>query len=1229
MINKFHLFTLDLTAADELHLHSQEANTATIETVVFPVIGVLLMSIFASLLLSNPCWGNNKSHGGPPKPNQKGQRLRFHDVTEEMLQPAIAPVLQQENNEVVDAVKKEYNDLPQHQPVSSLVAGISGLSCQTCAVNFVVSPEVADRGVKPAISPEITKQTDQENQLKHCGTLCGTENVPGINKSNRESQMLGEQSFCHSPKLSQQPREKIQNSSISTDMDAKEIVESKDTRALTTPSRNASHLQLSYEIDSLGYESCTSNSCSLLLRSRTVSPVAPACEPAENDTTSQRILGLQNTFEMKNILTLSSRNLAVQKWLKDIEEIQSKHPWREDCIADQISSAESQAHNISLRTRRRPHVLHRKEKLTKTQRRHSLDATSESDTNRLGAKLKAVDKNCSYGLKCQSRCKKIVKKRVKNVRTLSTDNSLNDEREEKDTSQSCCEIKNTPKTVKHGRSFSKCRSARNTNYDPLVDRKTEKTNFVQTCTNASNCISSNTRGASVLGEPGVVGASDVLENVRGASILAESQIDINNTRDQSSVQWKTVQTSIGSQNNEAKELRDEISSAQRNGQETENFKIPGASFFANNKTLKSGSAFDIRGGSFLGHQTTATASNVSGDDQTNNWNNTGVRDDTLGIDISSVSLSMAFDSGSSRHEKSNKFKSKVSMLQQRRRASLTRDFKCCKQYKDESSMFEEMPNLSSTPIPRERTNVRKLTSSPGHNENLQANCFATQLNKNSSNFSERRKRDYCSTRTGNETVDGFQIKNKMSKENEEETPQFLENAKCINKVNIRSCEGAEIVLLPNNNKISSGYCENKIERKLNSSPIEKSQFEKQERSNYEDVLCSNSQKIIESDSKENAQRKNYQTIENPDYNDGTERCLRTCNNSKKMSKTDSDEDAQDLENTSKTIKNHKSSPQLDFARVVPSSNSKNAQEKNWKTREICDENIVIQESFSGPSQPSNVVPAHNSISNKIEMASDEKQSGNCNNTKQGVKSGVNSSFMQGLLNTLKKESSSKKLKKDTFRINDEQSVRKPLKDSCLNEHTRSINTIREELRGESKLGRVNSIVKNEPLREKMDDSDFRENHKVRKEDQANELVNKKCWFGKLSFSLIYNSLDESHSLLYVSIHQLKDLALRSIGCQQGVQIKFCILPKASMWKYSKIIKGEDTTLQFKDVFIVSGISPEGLIDSVIKFVVLSDNFPIGELVVPLAELYYRKKMKRTSDLTQPETNANKENEKLH
>lgn len=79
---------------------------------------------------------------------QYGRRtIRFHNVPERIAKEPFS-VLQQENNDVVDAVRNEYQDLPQCQPVSELVGNIVGLHGETCAVN-VCRPEMIEKGTSP------------------------------------------------------------------------------------------------------------------------------------------------------------------------------------------------------------------------------------------------------------------------------------------------------------------------------------------------------------------------------------------------------------------------------------------------------------------------------------------------------------------------------------------------------------------------------------------------------------------------------------------------------------------------------------------------------------------------------------------------------------------------------------------------------------------------------------------------------------------------------------------------------------------------------------------------------------------------------------------------------------------------------------------------------------------------------------------------------------------------
>ena len=107
--------------------------------------------------------------------------IRFHNIPDKIAKEPLS-ILQQENNDVVDAVKKEYHDLPQHQPASGLVGStcIAGLHCRTCAVN-IVRPEATDRGVSPILS--TTREYTSDYERPSCkGRDSDAEHEDDVNK---------------------------------------------------------------------------------------------------------------------------------------------------------------------------------------------------------------------------------------------------------------------------------------------------------------------------------------------------------------------------------------------------------------------------------------------------------------------------------------------------------------------------------------------------------------------------------------------------------------------------------------------------------------------------------------------------------------------------------------------------------------------------------------------------------------------------------------------------------------------------------------------------------------------------------------------------------------------------------------------------------------------------------------------------------------------------------------
>ena len=165
---KSFFFSSDLSdqSPDDTDVITQE-NSTDITTFLFPAIGALLMLVFGGLLFSSgTVLGKTKTM--PDKKykrkfeQQYGRRMiRFHNIPDKIAKEP-SSVLQQENNDIVDAVKKQYQDLPQYQPVSGLVGNIAGLHGQTCTVN-ICRPEVKDRGISPIHSATNECTSDYEH----------------------------------------------------------------------------------------------------------------------------------------------------------------------------------------------------------------------------------------------------------------------------------------------------------------------------------------------------------------------------------------------------------------------------------------------------------------------------------------------------------------------------------------------------------------------------------------------------------------------------------------------------------------------------------------------------------------------------------------------------------------------------------------------------------------------------------------------------------------------------------------------------------------------------------------------------------------------------------------------------------------------------------------------------------------------------------------------------------
>ena len=171
---------------DEADVITQE-NSIDITAFLFPAIGAVLMLMFGGLLFSS---GTSLSKTKTMSDNrfkrkfeqQYGRRtIRFHNIPDKIAKEP-SSVLQQENNDVVDAVKKEYHDLPQYQPVSGLVGDIAGLHGHTCAVN-IIRPEVTERGVSP-IHLTAREYTSDYDNPSYKDEDSDAEHEDGVKKKN-------------------------------------------------------------------------------------------------------------------------------------------------------------------------------------------------------------------------------------------------------------------------------------------------------------------------------------------------------------------------------------------------------------------------------------------------------------------------------------------------------------------------------------------------------------------------------------------------------------------------------------------------------------------------------------------------------------------------------------------------------------------------------------------------------------------------------------------------------------------------------------------------------------------------------------------------------------------------------------------------------------------------------------------------------------------------------------
>ncbi|KAK3733259.1 hypothetical protein QZH41_011102, partial [Actinostola sp. cb2023] len=117
-----------------------------VTSLVFPAIGAILILVFGGFLLSS---GNSCCHvasSNKKKNGQENEGIEFAFMGNSFF-PKSFPVLQQENNDVVEAVMETYSDLPQYAPISELMASIPGILPEQAIV--AKKPETRDACVSP------------------------------------------------------------------------------------------------------------------------------------------------------------------------------------------------------------------------------------------------------------------------------------------------------------------------------------------------------------------------------------------------------------------------------------------------------------------------------------------------------------------------------------------------------------------------------------------------------------------------------------------------------------------------------------------------------------------------------------------------------------------------------------------------------------------------------------------------------------------------------------------------------------------------------------------------------------------------------------------------------------------------------------------------------------------------------------------------------------------------
>ncbi|XP_032226717.2 uncharacterized protein LOC116610130 isoform X2 [Nematostella vectensis] len=216
-------------------LHGASGDDAT--SLIFPALGALFMLLFGGLLLTSAsacCKSFSSNSTGSQSRNEKHKQggIDFSAFLEEKAHPQVSSVLQQENNDVVDAVKKSYCELPQYAPLSGVMGNVPGMRAEAYSIYGHVQSKTSDKGLSPIheVTEESDKNIEGAESKKNRNSNCQSEtrksdgiqngnDVEGISKLEKQSDVVSSSSvsiscdqdelYCYSHKRHESPDSRV------------------------------------------------------------------------------------------------------------------------------------------------------------------------------------------------------------------------------------------------------------------------------------------------------------------------------------------------------------------------------------------------------------------------------------------------------------------------------------------------------------------------------------------------------------------------------------------------------------------------------------------------------------------------------------------------------------------------------------------------------------------------------------------------------------------------------------------------------------------------------------------------------------------------------------------------------------------------------------------------------------------------------------------------------------